>query len=181
MSGIILLILAIPIAVVHGGITYVNRLLGAGVGHTLAECVAAVRTRIATVAGVLGWGVPALGLALEMRGVPALSVLPPAIVGPIPLALACLLVSLWLRFVARSGGIGHAVRRAYRCTSRFTKAVIPLLGAVLLALAVPVARWIAKGILESTDVPRPGGSYYNRRTCMHDDGLDPYGMYEDKP
>lgn len=195
MNLTMFLTLVILAALAHGGLAYVNYRLGTDVGRNPGRRAATVLTRIAIVAGVLGWGVPVLGLALEMCGVHALSVLPPAIIGLIPLALLCLSASLLLRFVARSGGLRVAGKRAYR----FSKALIPLLGAVLLALvslALLLMRVIldlmvkarptwnpaamAWGVLDSLGQPkRPTGPYYNHRTGRYDDGHDPWGIYDD--
>jgi hypothetical protein len=178
----------------HVALARVNRWLGAVREHVRGGRTAALLTNIATTAAVAGWGALALGLVLDAVHVHALSTVFAAIVVVmIPLALLSLSASLLLRFVARAGGLRPAARRAYHYTWQFIRAVIPLLGAMLLALVsfcLRVAGEIAEGILRSADEPgqdrnedkRPAiGTYYNYRTGQYDDRSDPDGIYHDKP
>ena len=186
-DGTLIAMLIIALGV-HVALVRVNRRLGAGEGRAPGVRMSALLTRTATAAAIAGWGALALGLVLDAVHVHALStVLAAAVVLMVPLALLCLSASLPLRFVARSGGLRPAVRRAYRRIWQFIQAVIPLLGAALLALvslALRVEEEIAKiGIAESADEDKKFtiGAHYNARISRCDNGLDSGGIYEHSP
>lgn len=187
-NGVLIGMLVIALGV-HLALVRANRWLGTGAEHAPAGRISALLTHIATVAAIAGWGTLALDLVLDAMHVHAVStVLAGTVVLMIPPALICLVISLALRFVARSGGLRPAARRAYRHTWRFIRAVIPLLGAALLAL-VSLTLLTAKKIAEGSDhsILDPGSSEnvgaqrsgFNYRTLTYDDRTDPSGIYRD--